>query len=115
MRFRTIYTHSPEDIRHYSTEELRREFVVEDIFVPGEISLTYTHYDRMIFGGVTPTNIPLEIKLSKELGVNFFLERRELGIINIGGEGLISFEDVSYEMKKQDGFYIGLGTKNIIF
>lgn len=115
MRFRTIYTHSPEDIRHYSTEELRREFLVEDIFVPGEISLTYTHYDRMIFGGVTPTNIPLEIKLSKELGVNFFLERRELGIINIGGEGLISFEGVSYEMKKQDGFYIGLGTKNIIF
>ena len=79
----TRYTHSPEDIRHYSTEQLRNEFLVEKIFVPGTIQLTYTHNDRMIFGGVTPTDQPLEFQLSKELGVEYFLERRELGVINI--------------------------------
>ena len=84
QQMETRYTHSPLDIRHYSTEELRKEFLVEKIFAPGEISLTYTHNDRMIFGGVTPTDEALEIKLDQELGVDYFLERRELVVINIG-------------------------------
>ncbi|WP_071130739.1 5-dehydro-4-deoxy-D-glucuronate isomerase [Enterococcus timonensis] len=111
----TRYTHSPEDIRHYSTEDLRREFLVEKIFVPGEIALTYTHNDRMIFGGVTPTTEPLEITLSKELGVDFFLERRELGVINIGGPGVIEIDGKKDDMKKQDGYYIGKETKHVVF
>ncbi|ATW84746.1 5-dehydro-4-deoxy-D-glucuronate isomerase [Weizmannia coagulans] len=111
----TRYTHSPEDIRHYTTEQLRKEFLVEKIFVPGEIMLTYTHNDRQIFGGVTPTNEPLEIRLSKELGVDYFLERRELGVINIGGPGSITIEDKKDPMKKQDGYYIGKGTKDVVF
>ncbi|WP_170923022.1 4-deoxy-L-threo-5-hexosulose-uronate ketol-isomerase 1 [Enterococcus sp. 7F3_DIV0205] len=109
------YTHSPEDIRHYSTEELRREFLVEKVFAPGEISLTYTHNDRMIFGGVTPTTEPLEIVLTKELGVDYFLERRELGVINIGGAGSITIDGKTEPMKKQDGYYIGKETKQVIF
>lgn len=109
------YTHSPEDIRHYSTEELRREFLVEKVFAPGEISLTYTHNDRMIFGGVTPTTDPLEIVLTKELGVDYFLERRELGVINIGGSGSITIDGQTESMKKQDGYYIGKETKQVIF
>ncbi|MFD2307154.1 5-dehydro-4-deoxy-D-glucuronate isomerase [Enterococcus termitis] len=109
------YTHSPEDIRHYSTEELRREFLVEKVFTPGEISLTYTHNDRMIFGGVTPTTEPLEIILTKELGVDYFLERRELGVINIGGTGSITIDGKTEPMKKQDGYYIGKETKQVIF
>lgn len=111
----TRYTHSPEDIRHYSTEDLRREFLVEKIFVPGEIALTYTHNDRMIFGGVTPTTEPLEITLSKELGVDYFLERRELGVINIGGPGVIEIDGKKDDMKKQDGYYIGKETKHVVF
>ncbi|ALS02521.1 5-keto-4-deoxyuronate isomerase [Enterococcus silesiacus] len=109
------YTHSPEDIRHYSTEELRREFLVEKVFTPGEISLTYTHNDRMIFGGVTPTTEPLEIVLTKELGVDYFLERRELGVINIGGPGSITIDGQTESMKKQDGYYIGKETKQVVF
>ncbi|MEI5993822.1 5-dehydro-4-deoxy-D-glucuronate isomerase [Candidatus Enterococcus mansonii] len=109
------YTHSPEDIRHYSTEELRREFLVEKVFAPGEISLTYTHNDRMIFGGVTPTTEPLEIVLTKELGVDYFLERRELGVINIGGAGSITIDGKTEAMKKQDGYYIGKETKQVVF
>ena len=89
QQMETRYTHSPLDIRHYSTEELRKEFLVEKIFAPGEISITYTHNDRMIFGGVTPTDEVLEIKLDQELGVDYFLERRELGVINIGDQDLL--------------------------
>ncbi|QCJ57787.1 5-dehydro-4-deoxy-D-glucuronate isomerase [Enterococcus mundtii] len=111
----TRYTHSPEDIRHYSTEQLRNEFLVEKVFVPGKISLTYTHNDRMIFGGVTPTTHPLEIKLDKELGVTYFLERRELGVINIGGLGFIEIDGEKEEMKKQDGYYIGKETEHVVF
>lgn len=115
QQMETRYTHSPEDIRHYSTEELRREFLVEKIFTPGEIQLTYTHNDRMIFGGVTPTTEPLEIILTKELGVDYFLERRELGVINIGGTGSITIDGQAESMKKQDGYYIGKETKQVIF
>lgn len=111
----TRYTHSPEDIRHYSTEQLRQEFLVEEVFVPGAIALTYTHNDRMIFGGVTPTDEPLEIVLAKELGVEYFLERRELGVINIGGDGSIEIDGVEEPMKKQDGYYIGRGTHHVVF
>lgn len=109
------YTHSPVDIRHYSTEQLRGEFLVEKIFVPGEVVLTYTHNDRMIFGGVTPTDKPLSICLSKELGVSYFLERRELGVINIGGNGSITIDGKVEKMSKQDGYYIGKETKDIVF
>lgn len=111
----TRYTHSPADIRHYSTEQLRNEFLVDKIFVPGTIQLTYTHNDRMIFGGVTPTDQPLEIQLSKELGVEYFLERRELGVINIGGAGTIEIDGTKEDMKKQDGYYIGKETKHVVF
>ncbi|MBR8698677.1 5-dehydro-4-deoxy-D-glucuronate isomerase [Enterococcus gallinarum] len=111
----TRYTHSPEDIRHYSTEELRQEFLVENVFVPGEIAMTYTHNDRMIFGGVTPTFSALEIVLDKELGVDYFLERRELGVINVGGSGFIEIDGKKEPMKKQDGYYIGKETKQVVF
>ena len=111
----TRYTHSPEDIRHYSTEQLRKEFLVEKVFVPGAISLTYTHNDRMIFGGVTPTDKALEIVLDKELGVDYFLERREMGVINIGGPGHIEIDGKKEEMKKQDGYYIGKETRQVVF
>ena len=111
----TRYAHSPEDIKHYDTDKLREEFLMPKIFAPGDILLTYTYNDRMIFGGVTPTDIPLEIKLSKELGVDFFLQRRELGLINIGGDGSITIDGTEESMTKHDGYYIGMGTKQVVF
>lgn len=112
---KTYYAHSPEDIAHYATEDLRREFLQEEIFMPGKISLSYLHYDRQIFGGVMPTEKPLEIVLDKSLGVSYFLERRELGVINIGGLGAIVIDGKEEQMKKQDGYYIGKETKDVIF
>ena len=111
----TRYAHSPEDIQHYDTEKLREQFLMKEIFTPGNILLTYTYNDRMIFGGVTPTNEPLEIKLSKELGVDYFLQRRELGVINIGEAGTISIDGQTEDMVKHDGFYIGMGAKHVVF
>ncbi len=115
MKMETRYATNPEAIRHHSTAQLRDEFLVGELFVPGKVLLTYTHDDRMIFGGVTPTNAPLEIILTKELGVDYFLERRELGVINIGGPGSISIDGKEERMKKQDGYYIGKETRQVLF
>ncbi|MFC6322856.1 5-dehydro-4-deoxy-D-glucuronate isomerase [Companilactobacillus baiquanensis] len=112
---KTNYTHSPKDIEHYSTDELRDQFLMEKLFAPGDILLTYTYNDRMIFGGVTPTDSPLEIKLDKELGVEYFLQRRELGVINIGGKGSMTIDGKKEEMVKHDGYYVGMGVEHVVF
>ncbi|WP_318764985.1 5-dehydro-4-deoxy-D-glucuronate isomerase [Lactiplantibacillus carotarum] len=111
----TRYAHSPEDMDRFDTEQLRSEFLMEKIFSAGDIYLTYTYNDRMIFGGVTPTTEPLEIKLDKQLGVDFFLQRRELGFINIGGTGSVSIDGQKESIEPHDGYYISMGTKHVIF
>lgn len=111
----TRYAIHPEDMKKYTTDELRREFLVETLFEAGQVHLTYTHNDRMIFGGVTPTEEELTITLDKELGVDYFLERRELGIINIGGDGYVLLDGTEYDMKARDGLYVSKGTKEVLF
>ncbi|MFJ7747112.1 5-dehydro-4-deoxy-D-glucuronate isomerase [Peribacillus sp. NPDC097295] len=111
----TRYAHHPEDMKTYTTNQLRKEFLVESLFEPGKVNLTYTHVDRMIFGGVTPIEQELTIQLDKQLGVSYFLERRELGIINIGGAGSITLDGEEYLMDKRDGLYVGKGTKEVWF
>ncbi|AKO91644.1 5-dehydro-4-deoxy-D-glucuronate isomerase [Priestia filamentosa] len=111
----TRYAHHPEDVKKQTTEELRQNFLVETLFEADHVHLTYTHNDRMIFGGVTPSQEELTIKLDKELGVSYFLERRELGIINIGADGTVILDGVEYEMKGRDGLYVGRGTKDVKF
>jgi len=112
------------DIREYSnskyakgldTDDLRSEFLIERIFVPGEITLTYSHVDRMIVGGATPAGKPLELAVTKALGTEYFLERREMGIINIGGPGAISVDGKKYSVGARDGFYISMGSKAVAF
>ncbi|QIL51190.1 5-dehydro-4-deoxy-D-glucuronate isomerase [Weissella coleopterorum] len=115
FKMETKYAHAPKDIEHYSTAEMREEFLMEKIFNPGDVLLTYTMNDRLIFGGVTPTIEPLEIILNSELGVNFFLERRELGFINIGGAGYVTVDGKKDLMNKQDGYYVSMGTQHVIF
>lgn len=111
----TRYATAPQDVKRLTTEELRAQFLVEKLFVPGEVILTYTHHDRMIFGGVTPTDKELTITLNKELGVDYFLQRRELGIINIGGDGVVELDGEEYVINYRDGLYVGKETKEILF
>jgi 4-deoxy-L-threo-5-hexosulose-uronate ketol-isomerase len=115
MEMETRYANHPEEIKTYNTDELREHFLVEKLFEEGKVHLTYTHVDRMIFGGVTPTNEELTIKLDKELGVTYFLERRELGIINIGGDGSVVLDGEEIKMNRRDGLYVGRGTEEVLF
>lgn len=97
------------------TEGLRSNFLITDIFVPGKITMTYSHVDRMIAGGITPTDEPLVLAATRELGTDFFLERREMGIINIGGAGSIAVDGATFPVGPHDAFYISMGSKSVAF
>ncbi len=115
MKLEVRYGHHPHDVKEYDTERLRQEFLVEKVFIPGQISLTYTHVDRVVFGGAVPTDAPLVLVGGKEFGTDVFLERRELGLINIGGPGSLTIDGVVHPMVKGDGFYVGRGTASVTF
>ncbi len=115
MEMETRYSSHYNDAKFYDTEELRDQFLIEDLFVPGELKLVYSHIDRIIIGGIVPTKAPLSLVGSKELGCDFFLERREMGVINIGGAGTIVLDGTSYDLDEKDGIYVGMGTKEVCF
>ncbi|VBB09678.1 kdui/iolb isomerase [Lucifera butyrica] len=104
----------PEDAKHYTTEELRKRFLIQDLFVSGQIKMVYSHVDRMISGGACPSE-PLALEVEKGMGVDYFLERRELGIINIGGPGVVKVDGVEYKLETTDGLYVGMGAREVIF
>ena len=108
------YSHHPEDFKTYTTEKMRQEFLIPAVMVAGEIKLVYSHVDRIIAGGAVPIK-PLALEAGKELGVSYFLERRELGIINVGPKGTVTLDGEKYELDKTDGLYVGLGVKEIVF
>lgn len=105
---------SPKDVKHYTTERLREEFLIQDLFVPGEIKLVYSHIDRIITGSAVPLS-PLVLKAAEELHADYFLQRRELGVINIGGAGVIRIDGTKYEVGFKEAMYIGMGAKEIQF
>jgi 4-deoxy-L-threo-5-hexosulose-uronate ketol-isomerase len=115
MKLDIRYGHHPEDVKGYDTAKLREHFLVEELFIKGEIALTYTHVDRVVFGGATPLGQPLTLVGGKDFGTDVFLERRELGIINIGGEGSVLLDGVRHTLNKGDGLYVGRGTKEVVF
>lgn len=106
---------SPRDEKNYDTKRLREEFLVEKIFFEDDIKLVYSHIDRIIFGGAMPVTKALKLEAGEELRAQYFLKRRELGIINIGGDGTVTADGTVYEIDARDGMYIGRGTKDITF
>lgn len=106
---------SPKDVKHYTTERLREEFLIENLFVSGEIKLVYSHIDRMITGAAVPTISPIALTAGDELRAEFFLERREMGVVNIGGKGRIAIDGKSYLVDSKEAMYIGMGSKDIFF
>lgn len=106
---------SPVETRNMGTQELRDHFLLQGLMKKNEIKMVYTHYDRMIVGGVVPASKKISLPNDPELRASFFLERREMGIINIGGDGVITAGGKDYPLKKLSCLYLGKGTKNVFF
>lgn len=109
------YAHHPEDVKKYTTEELREHFLIPELFVKNQISLTYTMYDRYIAGGAFPVDQALKLETIDELKSENFLDRRELGVINVGGKGKVTVDGEVYEIGHREAIYIGRDTKEVIF
>ncbi len=105
---------NPREVCNYDTARLREEFLIQDLFKPGVIKMVYSHIDRIITGGACPVS-SLRLEGEKELRTAFFLERREMGIINVGPQGTVSVDGTPYELNTRDGLYIGMGAKEVIF
>ncbi len=129
VKAENAYTHynvrwatGPEDAKHYTTERLRNEYLIEKVFAPGEVNWTYTFYDRFLIGGAEPTATPLKLTSiaplyvdeSKGTSGRNLLDNRELGIINIGGEGTVTVDGKVYTLGFQDALYVGRGAKDIV-
>lgn len=106
---------SPSEARGFDTAALRRNFLVETLFVPGKITLTYSHLDRTIVGGAVPQKKPLKLVSSKPVGSDPFLKRREMGVFNIGGKGKVSIDGKEFALDAADCLYIPMGTAEVVF
>ena len=109
------YANHPNDSKKYDTNQLREHYMVEEIFSDDKMDLTYSHVDRIIFGGIKPVNESLKLEAGKSMGVDYFLERREMGVINVGGEGIVLIDGEEFTLNNKDGLYIGKGNRDIIF
>ena len=106
---------SPKDVKHYTTDRLREEFLIDDLFQKDVIKLVYSHIDRIITGSAVPVKETLVLTAGDELRADYFLERREMGVINIGGAGVITIDGKKYNVAYKEGMYIGMGAKDISF
>src|SRR3954468_10255278 len=109
------YAIHPEDFKSYGTEKIRQEFLMETIFRQDQIIHCYTHYDRLIVGGIAPVSLSLKLETIPDLRAEFFLQRREIGIINVGATGSITVDGKTYPMNTKDALYIGKDCKDVIF
>ena len=105
----------PDDVKHYDTDRLRKSFLMERVMAADEINLTYTLYDRMIYGGIMPVNQVLKLETFNELKAEHFLDRRELGVINIGGNGVVTVDGIEYPLNFKEALYVGCGKKEVTF
>ncbi|MBC2844643.1 5-dehydro-4-deoxy-D-glucuronate isomerase [Winogradskyella flava] len=112
--FETRYASSPKAVKQYDTQQLRDEFLINDLMQNGKIKWVYTHYDRYMAGGAVPTS-DLNLDTIDPLKSHYFLERRELGIINVGGDGSVVADGESFKINHKDALYIGMGAKEVIF
>ncbi|PKP10160.1 MAG: 5-dehydro-4-deoxy-D-glucuronate isomerase [Bacteroidetes bacterium HGW-Bacteroidetes-4] len=105
----------PEDVKHYDTARLRKEFLVQNLFVKDEINLSYSQYERYILGGAFPVDKTLSLDPIDAIKADYFCQRREVGAINIGGEGVVTVDGNAYPVKKKEAMYIGRGSKSVTF
>ena len=105
----------PEDFKNYDTSRLRSHFMMPTVMEQDKINLTYSMYDRLIFGGVVPVEKTMALETIDPLKADYFLERRELGVINVGGPGVVTVDGKAYELNFKDALYVGRGNKEVTF
>ncbi|HWR75254.1 MAG TPA: 5-dehydro-4-deoxy-D-glucuronate isomerase [Bacteroidales bacterium] len=109
------YAAHPDDVKHWDTDRLRKEHLVQSLFVDDTVTMVYSLYDRMIAGGAKPVSEPLKLEPVEEVKAAFFMHRRELGIFNVGGKGRVRAGDKLYELDYKEALYIGSGDRDVIF
>ncbi|USN99483.1 MAG: 5-dehydro-4-deoxy-D-glucuronate isomerase [Phycisphaeraceae bacterium] len=109
------YAIPPSDVPGATPAELRERFLVQHLFEPGKVSLTYSLEDRMVIGGVMPTSGAVELPCPPELASDYFAERREIGVLNVGGAGTVTVDGTGYDIPNLDMLYIGRGAKAVSF
>ena len=105
----------PDDFRNFDTDKIRSRFVMEKVMVPDEVNLTYTMYDRLVYGGAMPVEEELALEPFEELKAEHFLDRRELGVINVGGPGAVTVDGERYDLDFKEALYVGCGKKAVTF
>ena len=115
INYEVRYAHHPDDFKTYDTEKIRKEFLIEKVFESNKINMVYTMYDRFIVGGALPTTQSLELNTIDPLKAPNFLHRRELGIINVGGEGIVKVGKKEYTLNFKEALYIGSGEHEVTF
>lgn len=115
MRTEIRYASHPDDAKNYDTTRNRKEFLIENIFIPGEITVVYSMYDRFIVGGAMPVKGSIGLETFDALKSENFLDRRELGIMNVGGTAFVEADGITYKLLFKDALYIGMGTKKVSF
>ncbi|MEB2781066.1 5-dehydro-4-deoxy-D-glucuronate isomerase [Algoriphagus sp. C2-6-M1] len=115
IKIKTRYSSHPEDFKNYSTTEIREKFLLEEIFVPNQITGTYTMEDRLIIGGIHPVDKPVRLETIDQLKAENFLDRREIGIINVGAITTVEVDGESLTLDHKEALYIGKGVKEVIF
>jgi 4-deoxy-L-threo-5-hexosulose-uronate ketol-isomerase len=111
----TRYATHPEDFKNYDTEKIRKEFLIEHIFIEECVTSVYSLNDRLIIGGANPVKKELRLETAEQLKSKFFLERREIGIINVGAAGTVSVDGSVYTLQNKEALYIGRGAKDVVF
>ena len=109
------YAAHPEDAKNYDTTRIRRDFLIEKIFVPNEVNMVYSMYDRMVVGGALPVGEVLTLEAIDPLKAPFFLTRREMGIYNVGGPGIVKAGDAVFELDYKEALYLGSGDREVTF
>ncbi len=115
QHYQLRYASHPKDVKQYDTKRLREEFAITSFMKQGEINMVYSLFDRYIAGGAVPMSQPLTLRTIDPLKANYFLERRELGIINVGAAGSVSVDGKVYPLKYKEALYVGRGNKEVIF
>jgi len=113
--YESRYPTHPDDVKKYDTEQLRQHFLVDNLMQADKLVLCYTHYERVIVGSAVPVQGPVKLDTVEALKAEFFLQRRELGIINVGGSGTVLVDGTSYVLHNKEALYVGMGVRDVSF